>query len=152
MVTDMETGRSAVTEAGLDRSPARAASVLRAFIVEDSPIILVNLTAALEEIDPARVRVIGHAEDEDTAVRRLQQLGSEVDLIIIDIFLKKGSGLAVLVAAARADFPARRIVVTNYATPDIRKRCLAMGAHQVFDKSVDLDALLDYCAGRVRQS
>ncbi len=137
---------------GRVENAARAPSVLRAFVVEDSPIILANLTAALEELQPTRVLVVGHAEDEASALHRLEQLGAEVDLIIIDLFLKQGSGLAVLLAAARADFPARRIVVTNYATPDIRKRCQAMGAHQVFDKSVDIDALLDYCGGRVRPS
>jgi len=148
MVTDMTLAKGMATVTPQAPNPPRATSVLRAFIVEDSPVILLNLTAALEELQPTRVRVVGHAADEENAVRQLQELGSDVDLIIIDLFLKQGSGLGVLGALARADLPARRIVVTNYATPDIRLRCQAMGAHQVFDKSIDLDALLDYCAGR----
>lgn len=143
-------GRNVMIEPARADHPARVPPLLRAFIVEDSPVILDNLTAALEELGPTPVRVVGHAQDQASAISRLQQLGSEVDLIIIDLFLQNGSGMAVLAAAARAGHPARRIVVTNYATPDIRKRCLAMGAHRVFDKSVDIDALLDYCAGRER--
>ena len=41
--------------------------------------------------------------------------------------------------------PAHRVVLSNFATPELRRRCLALGAAQVYDKSRDLDALLDYC-------
>jgi DNA-binding NarL/FixJ family response regulator len=40
---------------------------------------------------------------------------------------------------------ARRVVLSNFATPEVRRRCLALGAAEVFDKSRDLDALIDYC-------
>jgi two-component system OmpR family response regulator len=40
----------------------------------------------------------------------------------------------------------RVIVLSNYATADIRARCLALGADAVFDKSTELDIFLDYCA------
>ena len=41
---------------------------------------------------------------------------------------------------------ARRVVLTNYATPDMRRRCAELGAHRVFDKSAELEELLAYCA------
>ena len=31
-------------------------------------------------------------------------------------------------------------------TPDMRRQCLALGASRVFDKSHDLDALIQYCS------
>jgi hypothetical protein len=37
-------------------------------------------------------------------------------------------------------------VLSNYATPDIRRRCAALGADRVFDKSGELDELIAYCA------
>jgi len=40
---------------------------------------------------------------------------------------------------------AQRVVLSNFATPEIRRRALALGAARVFDKSRDLDALIDYC-------
>ena len=39
---------------------------LKAFIVEDSPVIRENLVAALEEMAP--IRVVGNAEDESAAI------------------------------------------------------------------------------------
>ena len=37
------------------------------------------------------------------------------------------------------------VLLTNYATPEIRKRAMALGADAVFDKSSELDDLLAYC-------
>lgn len=113
------------------------------FIVEDSPIILDNLVATLEELAP--VKVVGSAPDEASAVRWLTGAGNACDLVIIDIFLKSGSGLGVLRHAAQGALPAKRVVLTNYATPDMRAKCTALGAHRVFDKSNELDELIAYC-------
>ena len=117
---------------------------LRTFIVEDSPIIRDGLVAALEEALP--VEVVGTAADEPTAVDWLSRRGAGCDLMIVDIFLKTGSGLGVLRSAARAGFRGKRIVLTNYATPDIREACAALGADRVFDKSRELEELISYCA------
>jgi DNA-binding NarL/FixJ family response regulator len=116
---------------------------LRAYIVEDSQVIRDNLIATLEELVP--VEVVGTAEDETTAVDWLQHTGTPVDLVIVDIFLKTGSGLGVLKAAN--EMPARRnvVVLSNYATQDIRRKCLELGADKVFDKSNEIDALIQYC-------
>jgi DNA-binding NarL/FixJ family response regulator len=38
------------------------------------------------------------------------------------------------------------VVLSNYATPDIRKRCAQLGADAVFDKSNEIDALVDFCS------
>jgi DNA-binding NarL/FixJ family response regulator len=116
---------------------------LRTYIVEDSAVIRENLIATLEELVP--VEVVGTAEDEDTAVHWLAQPGNQADLLIIDIFLKSGTGLGVLHAAGLR--PQRRhvVVLSNFATPDMRRKCLEMGAEQVFDKSNEIDALIQYC-------
>ena len=37
------------------------------------------------------------------------------------------------------------VVLTNYATDDMREKCLVLGATHVFDKSNDIDALILYC-------
>ena len=100
-------------------------SPLRTFIVEDSAIILDNLVATLEEL--ADVKVVGAVPDEKSALAWIEDSADAVDLIIIDIFLKSGSGLGVLRAVQEAGLSARRVVLTNYATPDIRKRCAALG-------------------------
>jgi DNA-binding NarL/FixJ family response regulator len=43
----------------------------------------------------------------------------------------------------------KHVVLSNYATPDMRKRCLELGADQVFDKSNEIDNLIDYCVALV---
>ncbi len=120
---------------------------LKAFIVEDSPVIRENLIAALEELAP--VQVVGTAEDEPSAASWLAG-GHDCDLVIIDIFLKRGSGLGVLRAASDLKRPLSLVVLSNYATPDMRRKCLELGASRVFDKSNEIDALIVYCA-RLRE-
>jgi len=116
-------------------------SPLKAFIVEDSPVIRENLVAALEEMAP--IEVVGTADDEASAVRWLDQ--NSCDLAVVDIFLKSGSGLGVLKAAAAGTGPTKLVVLSNYATPDMRRKCLELGADRVFDKSNEIDALILYC-------
>lgn len=118
---------------------------LRAFIVEDSPVILENLVGALAEM--ANVSVVGSVADEAAAISWLTRHGhGGADIFIIDVFLRSGTGLAVLQAAQALGVSARRVVLTNYATEDIRRRCSSLGAERVFDKSRELDELISYCA------
>ncbi len=116
---------------------------LRAYIVEDSQVIRDNLIATLEELVP--VEVVGTAEDETTAVQWLQRAGNSVDLVIVDIFLKSGSGLGVLKVTHELPLRHNVVVLSNYATQDIRRKCLELGADKVFDKSNEIDALIQYC-------
>ncbi len=113
------------------------------FIVEDSPVILDNLKATLEELAP--VLVVGSAADESSASLWLHSPANRWDLVIIDIFLKSGSGLGVLRATMQNRELGKRVVLTNYATSDMRERCLKLGADRVFDKSNEIDDLIDYC-------
>jgi DNA-binding NarL/FixJ family response regulator len=117
---------------------------LKTYLVEDSPLIRENLIATLEELVP--LEVVGTAEDEATAVRWLSQPGLAVNLVIVDIFLKGGSGLGVLRATQALAHDFKLVVLSNYATEDMRRKCQALGADRVFDKSTDIDALIDYCA------
>jgi DNA-binding NarL/FixJ family response regulator len=106
-------------------------------------VILENLVATLEEL--VDVKVLGTADGEAGALAGWRQLEARIDLVIVDIFLKSGSGLGLLAEASRQGLKGRRVVLTNYATPDIRRRCTALGADRVFDKSSDLEDLFAYC-------
>jgi len=77
----------------------------------------------------------------------LSQPANVAQLVIVDIFLKRGSGLGVLKAAQQLGSSGRSMVVlSNYATQDMRAKCLALGAQRVFDKSTEIDALILYCS------
>ena len=116
---------------------------LRTYIVEDNATIRENLIGALEEL--ASIKPLGWAETEGQARNWLGQHGSGWDLAIVDLFLKQGSGLGVLEACQGRGCSQRVVVLSNYATADMRKRCLQLGADAVFDKSNEIDALVDYC-------
>ena len=126
------------------RDVSQAMHLLRTYIVEDSQVIRENLIATLEELVP--VEVVGTAEDEASAVQWLTRPNNRFDLVIIDIFLKSGSGLGVLRSLhSLNNRPHKLVVLSNYATQDMRDKCREMGADRVFDKSNDIDALLAYC-------
>src|SRR5690606_34835354 len=90
------------------------------------------------------------AADEAAALRWLTDPAQACDLAIIDIFLERGTGLGVLKAARAARRGARLVVLSNYATADLRRACVELGADRVFDKSSDIEALLDYGAELAR--
>ncbi len=117
-------------------------ATLRTFIVEDSSVIRDNLTEALHENAP--IEVVGAAEDEKAALAWMRSDGAACDLVIVDIFLKAGSGLGVLKGLNELGATARRVVLSNHATPEIRAKCAELGADKVFDKSNEIDEMLAY--------
>ena len=46
----------------------------------------------------------------------------------------------------RARTEQKLIVFSNYVNASVRKRCAQLGVDAVFDKSTEIDALVDYCA------
>ena len=122
---------------------------LRTYLVEDNPTILDNLIETLEEI--ASVTVVGHAATEKEATNWLTLHDGQWQLAVVDMFLREGPGLGVL-AGCREREPYQKVVaLTNFATPDIRKRSLALGADAVFDKSNELDEFFAYCIAETEQ-
>ena len=116
---------------------------LRTYIVEDNATIRENLIGTLEEL--ASVQALGWSETENDARAWLAAREGQWDLAIVDLFLKQGSGLGVLEACRGRSGDQRVVVLSNYATADMRKRCAQLGADAVFDKSNEIDALVDYC-------
>ena len=51
-----------------------------------------------------------------------------------------------LQAAQQREPDCAMVVLSNYATKDMRAKCLALGAQRVFDKSTEIDALIQYCS------
>ena len=115
----------------------------RAYIVEDSPTIRENLIETLEEL--ALVEAVGIAETEREGKQWLAANDDYWDLAIVDLFLKEGNGLNILEACRMRRPQQKMIVLSNHATRDIRWRCEQLGADAVFDKSTELEELVDYC-------
>jgi DNA-binding NarL/FixJ family response regulator len=116
---------------------------LAVFVVEDNPEIQENLAGALEELTCAKV--VGGSTSEEGAVAWLAA-HEEWDVLLVDLFLKGGSGMR-LVQQVRRARPAQKIIVfSNYVNAAVRKRCAQLGVDAVFDKSTEIDGLVDYCS------
>ncbi|NMG36384.1 response regulator [Azoarcus sp. TTM-91] len=117
---------------------------LRVALVEDSPLLGQILSGMLEEMG---VELVGRAEDERGALDLLAE--RQPALVIVDLELHAGSGIGVLRAlhAEPARFGApRAVVLSNYAHSTVREHCAALGAEAFFDKSMQMDELLDFVA------
>ncbi|HZY20557.1 MAG TPA: response regulator [Ramlibacter sp.] len=117
---------------------------VKAFIVEDNNAIRESLVEALAEL--AGIRTVGQAAQASEAIAWLADPANDWNLAIVDLLLdESGTGLDVL-KALRGRAPGRRVVVlTATASGVVRDQCLALGCDNVFDKSMDTDALLDWC-------
>ena len=116
---------------------------LLTFIVEDNPMIRENLIPTLEDL--ANAEVAGFAESEAEAINWLVSHRDDWHLAVVDLFLKQGSGLGVLAACRQRGEQQRVVVLSNYATAEMRNRCAELGADAVFDKSNELEAVFDFC-------
>lgn len=116
---------------------------MRAYVVEDNDVIRANLEEALEEL--TAVQVVGSSGSAFAASDWLGAHDTEWDLAIVDLFLAEGSGLTVLASCRVRKASQKVIVLSNYATREMRERCRTFGADVVFDKSTELDAFIEYC-------
>lgn len=116
---------------------------LSVFVVEDNAEIHENLVEALEEL--TCVKVVGGTATEEGALEWITA-HDEWDLMIVDLFLKGGSGLRLVQHVQRARPEQKIVVFSNYVNASVRKRCAQLGVDAVFDKSTEIDALVDYCS------
>ena len=121
---------------------------LAVFVVEDNAEIQENLAGALEEL--TCVKVVGGTATEEGALDWVAAR-HHWDMLIVDLFLKGGSGMR-LVQRVQRSRPEQKIVVfSNYVNASVRKRCAQLGVDAVFDKSNEIDALVDYCSHQCTQ-
>ncbi|RYX91456.1 MAG: response regulator [Comamonadaceae bacterium] len=113
-------------------------------LVEDNKTIREQLIPSLEEL--AGARVIAIADTSSGAAAVLKEHGDVWRLAVVDIFLREGSGLEVIAECERRGSRQKVVALTNYATVEMRKRCIALGADAVFDKSTELDDFMAYCS------
>lgn len=121
---------------------------LAVFVVEDNQEIQENLVGALEEL--TCVKVVGGTATEEGAMDWIAA-NNTWDMLIVDLFLKGGSGMRLVQRVQRARPEQKIIVFSNYVNASVRKRCAQLGVDAVFDKSTEIDALVDYCSHQCTQ-
>ncbi|MFC5495956.1 response regulator [Caenimonas terrae] len=122
---------------------------LKAYVVEDNATIRENLIGALEEL--TCVRVVGNSATEDEGLQWLEQNAQDWHMVIVDLFLQRGSGIRLVQRVRRHSASQKIIVFSNYVNASVRKRCAQLGVDAVFDKSTEIDFLVDYCARQCAQ-
>ena len=116
---------------------------LATILIEDSLAIRKSLIPALAEV--AGVEVIATAETAEQAIAALKSHADAWRLAVVDVSLKVGNGLHVLRAGRERRRDQHMVVLTNYATPDIRRKSIEYGAEAVFDKSTEIDRFFELC-------
>lgn len=112
----------------------------RILLIEDSVVLTRRLIDLLSE--PGRVEVAAQATTQSEALSRLQQ--SAFDVLVVDIELAEGNGVAVIRAARQLYPPDAQpliVVLTNYASDFVREHCFAAGADYFLDKMRDIALL-----------
>lgn len=115
---------------------------MRVVVVEDSDLVFAALVEVLAKCPGAQVA--GRATSEAAAIALVER--ERPDVVLLDLNLDPGSGLAVLRKLRRAGSTAQVLVVSNNAGEWIRARCVAEGADGFFDKCADLGRLLKHLA------
>ena len=116
---------------------------LATILVEDSASIRKSLIPALVEFADAEIIAVAGTAGE--ALAAMNQHHARWRLAVVDLFLQEGNGLDVVRAAQGRSRHQWVIVLTNYATADIRRRATDLGADAIFDKSTELDDFLSFC-------
>jgi CheY-like chemotaxis protein len=124
--------------------------------VEDSSAIRETLANSLESA--GLVKIVGFAETADDAWRAVQR--QQADAVIIDLHLRSGTGFDLLnkLKATPALSRIVKVVLTNFATPAFRQRCVNLGRllfRQIarVDRAIDvLDDLARHASGPVHHN
>lgn len=132
-----EPGATAAPGHGAGRAAAPA--VLRVLVVEDLPRVQMLLRELIDE--PGRYEIAGMAETERDAVDQYRRLAPHA--LVIDLNLRQGTGLGVIMAVRRLPAAQRPLVLvlTNHALPVLEAACISAGADHFLDKSRDFHRL-----------
>ena len=113
-------------------------SCINVFIVEDSAILRERLDRTISDIP--HVTIVGSADNASGAIEQLTD--TQPDVIILDIHLRQSSGFQVLQQVKSHTHSPCVIVLTNYSYPQYRAKYMQAGADYFFDKSVEMDQMV----------
>ena len=117
--------------------------VISTFLVEDRAEIRHTLMDAMEEVAP--LKFVGEASTESAARKWLTENDGNWDLAIVDLFLSEGTGFGVLKVCQSRSPRQKVVVLTSYGQKRVLDHCKVLGADEVFDKSEDVEKLVEFC-------
>ncbi len=108
---------------------------LRVLLVEDSRVLAERLREALDTLEG--VQIVDTVADESAAVTAARD--NEVDVIILDLQLKEGTGFGVVQRLGK--IRPTIIVFTNYMLPEYQRLAESLGIEYFLNKSRDYERL-----------
>jgi DNA-binding NarL/FixJ family response regulator len=117
---------------------------MRVLLVEDNPQTCEQVRGLLEAIPGTQVVMVALTEAQ--ATRWLREHPDGWDLAVVDLFLGKGHGFQVLRRCHGRKPRQKAVVLTNYTRDPVRQYAREAGADAVFDKSFEMEALVQYVA------
>jgi two-component system, OmpR family, response regulator len=111
---------------------------LSVLLVEDSRLLTDRLREAILSVPGTQLA--GTVDNESEAVATLQR--TQVDVVLLDIHLRHGTGFGVLRAITDQQFEhVVAIVLTNHDLGEYRRAATELGARHFLDKMRDFDRL-----------
>jgi two-component system OmpR family response regulator len=104
---------------------------LKLLLVEDSRVLADRLVELIDQ--SAAVELVAHVDNERDAIAMLRD--HPVDVVILDLQLRQGTGFGVLRSLPRTGPRPRVIVLTNFDLPAYRREATELGADHFLDKS-----------------
>lgn len=111
---------------------------MKVVIADDSVLMRDRLATLLSELPD--LDIVGQARNGVEAIDSIRTL--HPDAVILDIRMPKKSGIEVLREIKRQQSFPLFIIFTSYPYPQYRDTCLKAGADFFFDKSCDVEQLL----------
>ncbi|MEP0821811.1 MAG: response regulator transcription factor [Ignavibacterium sp.] len=123
---------------------------MKIIIADDSPIFRARLFTLLDELED--VEIVGQADSGPGALEIIRT--SNPDAVIMDIRMPGLTGIQVLEEIRKTRPDLLIVMMTNYSYQQYRERCRKAGADYFFDKSHDIEKILEVFASRsgARQS
>ncbi len=109
------------------------------FIADSADDFCANLMSALNQNE--QFRVLGTANDGETAIRRILDLRPEV--LVLDLMLAKRDGISVLKAMAQMEHRPAILVTSGFITDYVASAAANLGARYLMLKPCDMTALVE---------
>ena len=112
---------------------------MKILIADDSTIVRQRLIDMIDMMQCGDA--IYEAVDYDQTIKGISDI--RPDVLILDIRMPGGTGIDVLETIQVNTRPPMVIVFTNFYHSQYLKRCMQLGADYFFDKSIDIEKLVD---------
>ena len=109
------------------------------FIADSTEEFCTHLSGVLQQNE--RFRVMGTANDGETALRRITELKPQI--LVLDLMLPKRDGISILKALAAAEQRPVTLVTTGFVTEYVSAAAANLGARYLMLKPCDMEALVE---------